>query len=218
MNSLSYKKALLIDQRTYLQYYFSLLRTKQLIIFTFYTYDDFNSKTIKIASFFFYISLFLTVNALFFDNSTFHRIYEDEGIFNFVYHLPKILYSCLISTCITSLIRYFSITESNIMVIRKENFKKDNFSKLYKFLTIKFILFFSLCFAFLIFFWYYLATFCALYQNTQIFLIKDTLISFGLSLFYPLIINLFPGIFRILSLKNKKNECMYKLSQYIQIF
>ena len=77
-------------------------------------------------------------------------------------------------------------------------------------LKIKFILFFVISFIFLLFFWYYLSMFCAIYRNTQYHLIKDTLISFGLSLTYPFIIYLFPGFFRIPALINKNNRQIYK--------
>ena len=61
--------------------------------------------------------------------------------------------------------------------------------------------------------------FCAIYKNTQIHLIKDTLISFGVSLLYPFIIYLLPGFFRIpaLSNKNDKRECLYNMSKFIQM-
>ena len=44
--------------------------------------------------------------------------------------------------------------------------------------------------------------------------------SFGISLIYPVFINLLPGIFRIPALRNKKGDkvCMYKFSQFIEIF
>ena len=56
--------------------------------------------------------------------------------------------------------------------------------------------------------------FCAIYRNTQSHLITDTLISFVLSLLYPLIIYLLPGIFRIRSLSDKecKKKYTYKFS------
>ena len=59
--------------------------------------------------------------------------------------------------------------------------------------------------------------FGAIYKNTQYHLLKDTLISFGLSLIYPLGIYLLPGIFRIPALSNK-NKCLYKFSKILQIF
>ena len=84
-------------------------------------------------------------------------------------------------------------------------------------MLIKLIIFFILIFIFLILFWYYLICFCGVYKNTQIHVIKDTLISFGLSLMYPFILNLLPGLFRIPSLKKKNRECLFKVSLLIQI-
>ena len=60
--------------------------------------------------------------------------------------------------------------------------------------------------------------FGAIYRNTQLYLLKDTLISIGLSLILPFIIYLLPGIFRIYSLSNtnKKRECLYNFSRILQ--
>ena len=62
--------------------------------------------------------------------------------------------------------------------------------------------------------------FCVIYKNTQVHLLKDTLMSFGLSLLYPFMIYLLPGFFRIPSLSNKKikRECLYNFSKFLQIF
>ena len=86
-------------------------------------------------------------------------------------------------------------------------------------LRIKFILYFIISFIFLIFFWYYLSMFGAIYMNTQYHLIKDTLISFGLSLIYPFGIYLLPGLFRIPALSNIKNKrsFLYTISKFIQM-
>ena len=72
---------------------------------------------------------------------------------------------------------------------------------------------------FLLFFGYYLSMFCAIYRNTQYHLIKDTLISFGVSLIYPFGIYLLPGMFRIPALSNPKNKrkYLYNLSLLFQM-
>ena len=221
INNLSYNDALKKDKRTYIQYYFSLLKTKHLIIFTFYTKTDYNSRIIKIILFLFSFGLYFTINALFFTDSTMHKIYEDQGTFNFIYQIPQILYSTIITGLINTIIKYLSLTEKDILDIKKEQNKKLNLdekkSKLINYLALKFIIFFILLFTFLILFWYYLSSFCAVYKNTQIHLINDTLISFGLSLLYPFGLNLLPGILRIPSLKTKDRECIYKISQIIQL-
>ena len=224
INELNYKRALKIDHRTFKEYYISLLKRKQILIFTFYTNDDYNSKIIKISLFLFSFALYYTINALFFTDSTMHKIYEEEGAFDFIYQIPKILYSTVLSSIDNALVSYLSLSEKNILNIKKSKEKnKDNLKKLVydikKCLIIKFILFFFFNFLSLILFWYYLGCFCAVYKNTQLHLIKDTLLSFSLSLLYPFGLCLLPGIFRIKALnsKEKDKECMYKFSKILQL-
>jgi len=216
LNSFNYQKALKIDKRTYLQYYFSLLKTKHLIIFTFYTNTDYNSRIIKISLFVFSFSLYIAVNALFFSDSTMHIIYENQGSLSFIYHLPQIIFSSLISSAIGIIVKNLSLTEKQILEL-KENRTLDT-SKVKKCLQIKSVFYFILMFLFFLLFWYYLSCFCAVYNNTQIPLIKDTLISFGISLLLSLGLNLIPGIFRLSALKaeNKDKKCIYNLAQIIQ--
>ena len=219
LNSLTYNEALKIDKRNYLQYYFSLLRTKHLLIFTFYTRNDFNSMIIKICLFFFSFGLYLTITALFFSDSTITKIYEDEGIFNFIYQIKKILYSTMISSAINIFIKFLSLSENNIIELKKEKKNLEIKSKnILKCLKIKFFFFFLFSFLFLFIFWYYISIFCSVYKNTQIYLIKDVLISFGITLLYPFILNLLPGIFIIISLKTREKdlEYLYKISKIIE--
>ena len=88
-----------------------------------------------------------------------------------------------------------------------------------KCMKIKFAFFFILNFILLGLFWYYLTSFNAIYQNTQVYLIENTFISFAISLFYPFIINIFPMIIRMYSIhsNNKDQECFYKVSQILQL-
>ena len=222
LNELKYPLALKYDKRTYCQYYISLLRTRHIIFFTFFNTNDYNSSIIKADLFFINLTIYYTVNVLFFSDSTMHRIYEDQGKFNFIYQLPQITYSNLISSILTLLIKLLALSEGSILSF-KENKKpeelKQREDELKKMLKIKFLLFFVLGFIFLVCFWYYISMFCAIYRNTQIHLIKDTLISFGLSLFSPFAIYLIPGAFRIPSLSNTNNKrnCMYTFSKILQL-
>ena len=56
-------------------------------------------------------------------------------------------------------------------------------------------------------------------MNTQEYLIENTFISFGFSLFYPFLINIFPVILRNCAIhsSNKEQKCLYSLSQIIQL-
>ena len=218
-NNMAYDDALIYDKRTYFEYYWSLLKTKHILLFAFIQNNDYNSTINKISLFAFSFALYLTINALFFTDSTIHKIYQEEGEYNFIYQLPQILYSTIISSVINIIIKFLSLSEKNILKLKNEKNIDDIVSqkqKLLKILRIKFIWFFNISLIFLLFFWYYLGCFCAIYKNTQIHLLKDFLVSFSLSLFYPFGINLIPGIFRISSLKNNK-KCNYQISKIIQL-
>ena len=220
LNIFTYEEAKRYDKRNYGQYYFSLLRIKHLLIFTFHPNKDYNSKIIKICLFIFYFNLLFSLNGLFFTDKVFHKIYDDEGEFNFVYQLPQFIYTAIISNLIYYLIKFLSLSDKTIIELKQKKRKdiKKMEEKVIESLKIKFILFFVLSFIFLIIFWYYLGCFCSIYINSQLFLIKDTLISFGTSLLYPIFTNLFPGIFRIYALKSDNKICIYKISTFIQWF
>ena len=51
MNILEYEKALELDKRNYLQYYYSLLKKKQLILFTFLSTNYYNIEALNIGLF-----------------------------------------------------------------------------------------------------------------------------------------------------------------------
>ena len=149
-----------------------------------------------------------------------HKIYEDKGTFNFIYQIPQILYSTIISSVSTAIVKNFALTEQNILDIKQQNKKEklpSAFAKALICTIIKFLFFSFFNLIFLGAFWYYLACFGAVYKNTQIQLISDTLISFGTSMIYPLGINLLPGLLRIPALKKKNKECLYKISKLLQI-
>ena len=188
LNDMEYKLALKYDNRTYFGYYCSLIKTKNNFIFSFLYNKDYNSKIIKIDLFFIDFTIGFTVNALFFNDNTMHKIYEDKGKFQFMYQLPQIIYSSLISVVFNTLLKLLALSESDILTLKSKKEKKDLNKKeedLNKKLQIKFILYFIISTILLLLFWYYLSMFCAIYKNTQIHLIKDTLISLGISLLYP---------------------------------
>ena len=150
-----------------------------------------------------------------------HKIYVDSGKFNFMYQLPQIIYSYLISSGINFIIGYLSLSENDIISIKSRmNIHPKAINKIINDLKIKFCFFFIIAFILLLFFCYYISCFCCIYQNTQMHLLKDSLMGLGLSSIMPFFINLIPGIFRIPALRNKKNNklCMYKFSQIIEFF
>ena len=51
------------------------------------------------------------MNALFFNEDTIHQILEDEGEFNFIYQLPQIIYSFVISSAFGKILDYLVLSE-----------------------------------------------------------------------------------------------------------
>ena len=222
LNSLDYKTAIKIDKRNYLQYYWSLMKIKHLLFFTFFYHDDYNLLTFKIILFLMNFCLYMFVDALFFDNDKLHQIYANNGVYKLILQIPQILYSTVISAFIYMLLKLLALSEKDILNIKKENNSFNIHLKAKKAKTcikIKSIFFIGLSLLCIIFFTYYFSCFCAVYQNTQIILLEDVLGSFALSMIYPFGLNLIPGLFRIPSLnaKNHNKEIWYKFSQLISL-
>ena len=222
MNLLSYQEALIYDKREYCGYYCSLIKLKQLFFFAFCSSDDYNSGIIKIFMPFLSFIFHYAVNALFFTESNIHKIYEDKGEYNLKYQISFILYSAIITTFIFRIIQSLVLTDKDVLEVKRRETKplaiirkKQNL----KYIKIKHAIFFILNFINIPSFWYYLTCFNAVYTNTQLYLIKNTLISFLFSLLYPFIINIFPPLIRNCAIhsSNKNQEYLYKLSQIIQI-
>ena len=179
--------------------------------------------TLKICLLLTTFSLNFTINGFFFSDSTMHKIFEDKGDFNIFSQIPEMIYSLLISAIINILLKQISLSEKSILSIKvhkNQITKMKNIIKDIKNCLIrKFILFFILDFLLLFFFWYFISCFCAVYINTQIILIEDTLISFALSMVYPFGTSLIPGIFRIPSLmaSKKDKKCIYQIGLVISL-
>ena len=220
LNDLTYTGALKYDHRTYFEFYLSLLKSNHLLLFSFLPKFDFNSKIIKIYLFFFNFATFFFVNALFFTDETMGKINTDGGTFNFIYNLPQIIYSSIISNFINEIIKMFALTEINFILYRNSaKYGKIILLalKLKRNFKIKFTIFFIINLILLGCFWIYLSCFGAVYHNTQMHLIKDTLISFGTSLVTPFVTFLLPGMFRIPSLKNKNRRFLYNINKILQL-
>ena len=219
LNTISYQEALLNDKRTYFEYFWSLLKTNHPIFFTFILSNDYNSKIIKICLFQFSFILYYTTNALFFTENKIHHIFIKNGVYNLIYEFPSIIYSSIITLTINFIVSYFSLTQKSVLKLKhlkEKEYINSEMKHLFINIKIKFISFFIISYIFLFLFWYYISCFCAIYKNTQFYLIKNSICSFGFSLFYKIGIYLLPGVFRIPSLKNNKRHCLYSISLILQ--
>ena len=220
LNNLPYEEARENDKRKYYMYYLSLIKTKHPIIFSFFPINDYNTMIIKMDLFFLSFSIYYFVNSLFFDKVTIHKIYKDEGKFNCSYLVPYAFFSFLISHFLCTIIKFFSLSEKKICEIKKQiNLEKAKAIalKAKKVFKIMYICFFIISDIYLLFCWYFLSSFGALYQNTQKYLIINTLISFGFCLIYPFFVNLIPCGLRSYSLREPNRVRVYDISKIIQL-
>ena len=200
MNNLPYEEALKYDKRTGCDYYCSLLKNKQLFAFTFCNFNNYNSGVLKKFMLFLSFALHYTINALFFIDANMHQIFLDGGSYNFTYQLPYIIISAFCAMAIlrimleTLVLTYKSILQVKHQITKDLAYEMKQ--KVIKCMNIKFAIFFVLNFILLVFFWFYLTCFNGKYENTQIYLIENTFISFGFSMVYPFIINIIPACLR----------------------
>ena len=222
LNVLCYQEAIKYDKRTCFEYYICLIRIKHPILFGFCPFKDYNTFIIKSCIFFLSFAIYYAMNFVFFSEDTIHKIYEDAGKYDFFYFIPQISIAFAISHIITIIIKLIFLSERNIAEINLQQSIEQAYDlqqKEKRNLIIKYSFFFILGIIFLGIFWLFLSSFGAVYQNTQIVVFENTLISFGISLVYPFFINVIPCIFRMCSLNSKNHELgfIYSLSKFFQI-
>ena len=84
---------------------------------------------------------------------------------------------------------------------------QDAISTVRRKLVIKYIIFYIIGIIFHLVFWLALSSFSNMYKNTQVFVLENALIAFGISCIYPIIFNILPSIFRVCSLSgDEKNH------------
>ena len=227
LNNLDFYDACELDKRTCCKTYLSILMREHFALITFVAWNDYNLFYIKIERFFILFCVDMTMSGLFFVHESMHKKYTKGENLTFVQKLPQILFTLIGAHIIEVLLCYLSLTDTHVYQIKalpikdKKNGKKimDILSliqrKLTSFVIVTFILF--------LFFWYFISAFCAVYQNTQKIYLRDSMISFAISLIDPFIIYGFTSLLRCISLtkicrKNCCGKCLFKTSDIIPIF
>ena len=217
-------EAIELDKRKFGQTYWSLLKREHIILFTFFSCNDYNIIYVKLARFFFLIGTDMAMNVLFFSDDSMHKIYLNYGKYDFVQQIPQILYSTAISQLLEVFLCFLSLTDKyfyQIKSLKNDKNIKEQILRIFKCVRIKLIIFFIFTFILFAFYWYFVSAFCAVYQNTQITFIKDSVSSFLTGLLYPFVLYLIPSALRIISLsdtKKKRFKFVYKLSDIIPFF
>ena len=95
------------------------IEKKHIILFAFIATSDYNLRIIKIALLIASVSLYFITNGFFFTDYTTDKVYEDNGAFNFIYQIPQILYSTVVSSVINLFLKQISLSEKDILKIKQ---------------------------------------------------------------------------------------------------
>jgi len=220
INSLSYQDAIAQDKRTFLEIYFSVIMTKQLLIFTFNSKNDFNSKIIKICFLLYTFAFTLTLNTLFTNDSVLHDIFIAQGKTDILYNLGNIISVTAISLTVKNILVQIIFTEDNIIGIRENDSynRKERTRYALAVISIKLCLFFVFDILTLSLMWVYLACFFTIFKNTLFFVLKNTLISFGICMVVPFFLGFISAILRWFSLLTTESQSRIAAYYFSKIF
>ena len=224
LNELEYFEAIKLDKRDFYQMYWALLKREHIILFTFFSWHDYNIIYIKLAKFIFLLCQDMAMNVVFFSDDSMHKLYITYGKYDFIQQIPQIIYSTIISQTIEVFLCYLSLTDKHfyqIKAIKNQQKNKTITFQILRCIKLKLLGFFTFTLILFAFYWYFISAFCAVYHNTQTTFIKDSVTSFLTGLLYPFVLYLFPAVLRIISLKDsikKRFKCIYKISDIIPIF
>ena len=223
LNNLEYLDACKYDTRPFLKTYHSVLMREHIILFTFFSWNDYNLFYVKIERFLVLICTQMTMNGLFFSDESMKKANKSDD-YNFVQQLPKIIFSLIATHLVEVALCYFSMTDTVYYRIKELARNKNNDEKIIdeiKCMKRKIIAFYVITFLLFLFYWYFISAFCAVYQNTQKTFLLDSFISIIVQFIDPFFIYCLTTLLRYLSLlKCAKNnmKCLYNTSYLIPIF
>jgi hypothetical protein len=222
LNSLSYYDAIIKDKRTFGEFYLSLIKTKQLLAFTFKSKNDFNSLMMKLNFLFLIFSIIFFINTTFFDDIILHDIFISGGKLGIMYFIPIIAYVTLTTSVLKNILIELIFTEGDAISIKLADplKKNDTIKSAVTAITLKCILFYVCSIIFISFVWVYIACFFSVFKNSQLYVIENAAISFAMVQVVPFVFYLIPTGLRIISLDSREQKnrlCLYIFSKILQI-
>ena len=219
LNDLPYDQAFLFDNRNFRELYWEYLKHKQQILNAFILDSDVNLKSIKISMLYLSIGIDLSFNALFFTNGIQEKNYESNGQISIFVTLPKVIFSCIGSVIISTVLSLLSSFAKKFNRLKKVTNKEklsEEVASFMKRLKYKLIIYFTIVFVLMIFFWYFVIAFCAVYPKYQNMWLGDSAKSLLISMLFPFLFALVIVVLRYYSI-NKKVKILYHISNIINI-
>ena len=196
----------------------------QIIFNTCCACNDYNLMCAKLAKLTLIIATIMAMNAFLFSDKAFHKLFMSGVHYYLSYHVLQILVSVAITLVVEVAVCYLTLTDRHIYEIKALPKKQINGEKIFnilKCIRTKLISFYVSTFIILLFYWYFVSAFCAVYPNSQNLYIIYCLISFVIFAIIPFVVYAITTIFRVIAMKdvNKKRfNCIYVLGQTFPIF
>ena len=217
---MDYEDAIFEEKRSFWKYFTERIKSKHILINSFFVVDHIQPKSIKILLFLIQIDLYFLINAMLFNEEYISEIFnsdEEETIFSFVPRsINRYIYTTFVGTILNYLIKCFFIKEKKFIriLIRSEKDSVELNNELYIFtekLKKSYFIFVICSMITIIFSWYYISCFNNIYQYTK----REWIIS---SISFILVTQIIyvcaaflETIFRYLSLKFESDK-IYKFS------
>ena len=220
INFAPYGEAVSKDPRNFIQTYWSFIKFKQSIIFTFFTTSRGILRSTKIALFILFVAFYMAFTALFFNDNIMREIYKYKGNTNAIIHIPNIVLSSLCSFIACLIVRFICLNEKDIYNITNEKNieeRKDKIKLAKRKASLKLYIFYALAAIILFLCWYYVSAFCAIFKNSQINYLIYFSICFLVCNLWPFVTSIIPTIMRRQALVSY-SETLYKASQIVSIF
>ena len=224
LNHLPYLEALELDKRNYCQTYCSILKRDHLIINTLCAFNDYNLWYVKLAKFMLIFANLMAMNAFLFSDKAFHKLFLSGVHYYFSYHALQIFLAVIITLFFEIFLCFLTWTDKYVYEIKSFPQGENNGERIFSILKcvrIKLFIFYVITCLMLLFYWYFVSAFCAVYPNTQKIYLVYCLISFAIYSIIPFIVYAITTIFRVIALKDnklKKSNCIYLVGQSFPLF
>jgi len=224
INMLSYIEAQQSDKREFVDFYFSFLKTRQLLIYIFT--NDYNSFIVKSFFICFAFGISVGINTFFYNDSVIRIYYVEKGDItnsqSVAKHFGSIFISIILASILKSIMFILTLTDTDVIDIKYTKdithmSKEEKTNRTLVKVTSKSTLFFILNFIIMGFFWIYTGTFGIVFKNTQVYLLMDGVVTFCGVLALPFLFCLLTAGLRMYALKTNNKECLYKFSQFLEL-
>ena len=224
LDEMEYDDAIIKDQRSFCEYFKECLKEKQMIAFTFISWDPLKIRIIKIMLFILNIILYFVVIGLFYSEEYISTLYnlndEEENFFSYIPRsIDKYVYTALVGGVIGYIIDCFFVEERKLKGIFKrqmdniENLKSE-ISEFIINLKRRYLSFIILVFVILLFAFFYFLCFNYVYPKTQVEWVKSSITIFIIMQILSVLKCFLETCLRFMSFYCN-SEKLYKLSKFL---